>query len=142
MLDRCETLSKVIWNINRFIPLLVIRYQWLFNVQIVFTWGPFEVALVARPFHALDKVKSKITLIKWNWVSKSGELECFYGKLYLFYFFYLFKAYVKIILSSILDGFHAICSWAFDQRLASPSSYAAFILPRAKCCLNTGAPAS
>ena len=52
---------------------------------------------------------------------------------------YLFNAYVKIILSYILTGFHAISFGAFDQRLASPSSYAAFVLLRAIRCLNTGA---
>ena len=44
---------------------------------------------------------------------------------------YLFKAYVQIILSLILDGLHAISSGAFHQRLDAPSSYAAFVLLRA-----------
>ena len=39
----------------------------------------------------------------------------------------------------MLDGLHAISSGAFHQRLNSPSSYAAFILLRPMCCLNTGA---
>ena len=95
-----------------------------------------------KPRLVIEKVKSKITLIKWTEPANRKNSNVYmvnstFSILYLF-----FKAYVKITLSYILDGLHAISSGAFYRRLDSPGSYAAFILLRAICCLNSGASTS
>ena len=80
--------------LNFYQPDWILKLVTLFETMgsVVFTWGLFEVILGARsiipifyPCFALDKVESKITLLKCNWGSKSGKLECLYSKLYLFY---------------------------------------------------------
>ena len=54
-------------------PDWILQIVTLFKIMgfVDFTWGPFEVALpIHYPCFSLDKVKSKFTLIKWNWGSK------------------------------------------------------------------------
>ena len=84
-----------------------------------------------KPIHMhCTKLKSKSHINKMELREQIRKLECLYTKLYLFYSLPTFKAYVKMILSHILDALHAISSGALHQRLDSPSSYAAFILLR------------
>ena len=81
--------------------------------SVFFTCGHFEIAHGARPIpilypcFTLDKVKRKITLI--NCIEAANRQN---SNVYMvnstFSILYLFKAHVKIILSYILDGFHAI----------------------------------
>ena len=91
---------------------------------------------------ALDKVKKQNHINKMKLSQQIGENSNVYMVNSKFSILYLVKAYVKMILTYMLDSFLATSYEELNQKLDSPSSYAAFILHCAKCCLNTGAPTS